>query len=288
MLPGAGQPGLGQPGLGQPSLGQSPGGRSGVDQPGSGRPSPAERARSLLLAADSLSVDWAGGRHEAHRSHHCGPGGQLTLDLPPASAPARQVGSAQAPGPRRLPVRLHLTDIAPVPTPERVRAQLTVTGWLGTGPVRHRCPSHRDEYGEPADVLASPVEIGGLILTADGAAVPVDLQEYRRAEPDPLALVESGQLTQLTRDHADALDLLTRLLEARDLMGAVAVVPHALDRYGIVLRVLHRDGRTDVRLPFRARAVSVAQAGAELRRLLVEATSRQSWPSLAPRRPGIT
>lgn len=262
--------------------------------PGAGSPTPAERARSLLLAADSLSVDWAGGRHEAHRSHHCGPGGQLTLDLPPASALARQVGGPAAgtvsslPGPRRLPVRLHLTDIAPVPTPERVRAQLTVTGWLRAGPVRPRCAAHRDEHGEPADLLAAPVEIGHLSLSAGGATVPVEVEQYRRAEPDPLALVETGQLTHLARDHADAVDLLTRLLEARHLMGAQAVVPHALDRYGIVLRVLRRDGRTDVRLPFRTRAAGIAQAGAELRRLLVQATARNSWPSPAPRRPGIS
>jgi hypothetical protein len=266
--------------------------------PGAGSPTPAERARSLLLAADSLSVDWAGGRHEAHRSHHCGPGGRLTLDLPLATALARQVGGpvggqmggpvASLPGPRRLPVRLHLTDIAPVPTPERVRAQLTVTGWLRAGPVRPRCAAHRDGHGEPADVLAVPVEIGDLSLSTGGATVPVEVEQYRRAEPDPLALVETGQLTHLARDHADALDLLTRLLEDRHLMGAQAVVPHALDRYGIVLRVLRRDGRTDVRLPFRSRAAGIAQAGAELRRLLVEATACRSWPSPAPRRPGIS
>jgi hypothetical protein len=254
--------------------------------PTAAEPTPAERTRSLLLAADSLSVDWAGGRHEAHRSHHCGPGGRLTLDLPVGTALAHQVWSSDFPAPRRLPVRLHLTDIAPIATPERVRAQLTVTGWLGTGPDEH------DEHGERVDVLAAPVEIADLTLNTAGSAaavdVDVDVEAYRRAEPDPLALVEHGQLTHLARDHADVLDLLSRLLDARHLMGAMAVVPHALDRYGIVLRIQRRDGRTDVRLPFAARAASIAQAGAELRRLLVEGTARRSWPSLAPRRPGLS
>ena len=50
------------------------------------------------------------------------------------------------------------------------------------------------------------------------------------------------------------------------------------------LRILRRDGRVDVRLPFWARVASVGQAGGELRRLLVEATARRSWP--ASPRPG--
>jgi hypothetical protein len=239
-------------------------------------PSPAERARTLLHAADSLTLDWAGGRHEVHREHHCDGSGALTVDLPLSSPLAHQLGETGRGAPGRVPVRLHLTDVAPMAGGDRVRAQLTVTGRVWPGPVGRTCPAHREA---PGPVMVAAVEVADITFRRGGATVVVAVQDYRRAEPDPLALLEAGQLAHLARDHPDAVDLLTRLLDARKLMGARGVVPWALDRYGIVLRILRPDGVADVRLRFQPRVATAGQAGSQLRRLLVEATARRSWPS---------
>src|SRR3954468_17984590 len=77
--------------------------------------SPAERVRSVLVAAASLTLVAGGHRTYLVDRHTVEPDGRLTLDLPDRTA---------APG--GVPVVLELTDIAPIAMRNRVRAQVTV------------------------------------------------------------------------------------------------------------------------------------------------------------------
>ncbi|MEO3839608.1 hypothetical protein [Streptomyces sp. B22F1] len=97
---------------------------------GTAAPAPAERVRTILATAGSLTLETDGFRCDLVGLHTTapGPGGRLLRLRPPAeSALAARVVCAPA---GDLPVRLHLTDIAPVGVRDRVRARVTLTGWL--------------------------------------------------------------------------------------------------------------------------------------------------------------
>ncbi len=104
---------------------------------------------------------------------------------------------------------------------------------------------------------------------------PVPLAQYRDSEPDPLHLGAADQLQHLAAHHPDAIEVLSRLCTREALLGVTRVLPIALDRYGIVLRVERLRGHEDVRLPFDQRVDTGAAAAAELRRLLGQGTRRR-------------
>jgi hypothetical protein len=97
---------------------------------------------------------------------------------------------------------------------------------------------------------------------------PVPLAEYRAGEPDPLHPGAAEQLQHLAAHHTDAIGVLTRLIDREALIGATRVLPIALDRYGIVLRVERLRDHRDVRLPFSRRIDTGAEAATEIRTLL--------------------
>ncbi|MBT0772378.1 hypothetical protein KIH74_25765 [Kineosporia sp. J2-2] len=119
------------------------------------------------------------------------------------------------------------------------------------------------------------VEVAEVMLEEDGHNDWVTVEDYRGSEPDPLHLGAAEQLQHLVAHHPDAVVTLSRLCDQEAMLGVVRVLPIALDRYGIVLRVEKLREHRDVRLPFRRRVDTGTEAAAELRHLLAEGSRRR-------------
>ncbi|MEI5007043.1 DUF2470 domain-containing protein [Streptomyces sp. PmtA] len=235
--------------------------------------SPAERVRTVLAAAESFTVvtdahtcDLAGGG-----LHSVGDDGRLMLRLP---ADCRLAGEVALAPRGTLAVVLKFTDVAPVAVRERVRSRVTVAGWLAqAGP----------ECEESGTVTFRMVTAHVALETAAGP-VTVGLDELALARPDVLARHEAAMLTHLVDDHAEVVDLLTRLVDPRLLQGVVRVWPLAMDRRGITLRLEHAHGHHDVPLPFPRPVGDPGQSGERVRELLAAARACRRGSRL-PSRP---
>ncbi|MFG2622010.1 DUF2470 domain-containing protein [Streptomyces sp. NPDC048507] len=223
-------------------------------------PTAAERVRSALAAAHSMTVVIDGVHHEVR--HLDGSDVLGRLHLHPA-APAAGQDPAEAPD-ERPAIRLEFTDIAPTPVRDRVRARVTVLGRLLT--------PYADEHSAPG--TSTSVEYSQAVLeTSDGTAY-IGLEELDRAWPDPLAPYEAGMLTHLLDDHPELVTLLLRLVRPAPAATVLRALPLALDRYGITLRLEERRGHRDVRLPFPSPLDDVEQSGAQIQALLSAARRR--------------
>ncbi|MFE3763417.1 DUF2470 domain-containing protein [Streptomyces sp. NPDC059104] len=233
--------------------------------PATARPSDAERVRSVLAAAHSMTVVVDGVHHEVR--HLDGSDVLGRLHLHPAAPPAGEPG---LPLPDERPaIRLEFTDVAPTPVRDRVRARVTVLGRLLTP---YSGDGHADEGAAPGG--STCVEYGRAVLeTADGTAY-IGLEELDRAWPDPLAPYEAGMLTHMLDDHPELVTLLLRLVRPAPTAAVVRALPLALDRYGITLRLEERRGHRDVRLPFPSPLDDVEQSGAQIQALLSAARRR--------------
>ncbi|MFF6996798.1 DUF2470 domain-containing protein [Streptomyces sp. NPDC008313] len=213
-------------------------------------PAEAERARSVLAAAWSCTVTADGGREELVAAHHVTADGRVLLHVPGDSA----LLAAAVCAPRGEPSAvLEFADVAPVPLRDRIRARLWLAGWFAA---------------EDGRLLFRPTRI--VLRRASGAGT-VDLDEFRRAEPDPLATAEAALLTHLADAHPDAVERLTRLVAPGSLHGCVRVRPLAVDRHGLTLRVERRRGDGDVRLTFHTPADDVTQLTERMHVLLAQA-----------------
>ncbi|MGI5252486.1 DUF2470 domain-containing protein [Actinacidiphila glaucinigra] len=132
-------------------------------------------------------------------------------------------------GPEDTPISLEFTDVAPTPVRDRVRARVTVTGWTAA-PYRADAPA-----GQCVQFVNATLE------TAEGTA-SVGL--------------------------AELVPLLLRLVRPAPVPGARRVLPVAVDRYGITLRVEYGNGHTDARLPFPSRLEGADRAGNQIQALL--------------------
>lgn len=232
-------------------------------------PTDAERVRSVLAAAHSMTVVTDGQRTEIRHLDGTDPLGRLHLH------PAEPGGCAE----HRPAIRLEFTDIAPTPVRDRVRARVTLVGRLLT--------PYADEGSE-----STCVEFDRAVLeTADGARSYVGLDELDAARPDPLASYEAGMLTHLLDDHAELVTLLLRLVRPQPAAGAqpeagagsavLRALPLAMDRYGITLRLEERRGHRDVRIPFPSPLDDVEQSGAQIQALF-SAARRSSHRNTLP------
>lgn len=228
--------------------------------PAATAPTAAERVRSVLAAAHSMTVSLDGVRHEVR--HLDGSDVLGRLHLHPAAPAAGQPASALPDD--RPAIRLEFTDVAPTPVRDRVRARVTVLGRLLT--------PYADEHSAPGD--STCVEYCRAVLeTADGTTY-IGLEELDQAWPDPLAPYEAGMLTHLLDDHPELVTLLLRLVRPAPSSAVVRALPLALDRYGITLRLEERRGHRDVRLPFPSPLDDVEQSGAQIQALLSAARRR--------------
>ncbi len=119
------------------------------------------------------------------------------------------------------------------------------------------------------------------VLFVGAVSVPVPVEEYRAAAPDPLWRVAPGVLRHLEHGHmAD----LVGCVRAHGLHQADWVIPRGLDRYGLELLVLTADGTARVRLSFPDGPVaSLHEVPASIRTVL---TCRcQAGPGHHPSRP---
>ncbi len=222
-------------------------------------PTSAERVVTLLAAAHSLTVATGEAREEFAGLHSLDAVGRLLLWAPAHSCVTQVLevtgGDVEA--------CIEITDVAAVAVRDRVRARLTAHGWLSL--------MHRDEcYGTPELVL----ELDSVHLTERGRVSVLTPDELVRADVDPLAVQEADVLMHLADAHPEAVDQLTRLVHPDVLQSATRVLPLALDRYGIVLRIERLSGHRDVRLPFPHRAVDTVSAQRGLGALLAEAGRR--------------
>ncbi|MGW7137015.1 DUF2470 domain-containing protein [Streptomyces xanthophaeus] len=220
------------------------------------RPTDAERVRSVLAAAHSMTVV-ADGLHTAVRHLDGGdPMGRLHLH------PAEPGGD----GEERPAIRLEFTDIAPTPVRDRVRARVTVLGRMLT-PYPHGSAA-------PDPDGSTCIEFGRAVLETDEGIAHIGLEELDEAAPDPLAPYEAGMLTHLLDDHPDLVTLLLRLVHPLPTAAVVRALPVALDRYGITLRLEERRGHRDVRLPFPSPLDDIEQSGAQIQALFSAARRR--------------
>ncbi|MFI6146549.1 DUF2470 domain-containing protein [Streptomyces sp. NPDC051109] len=225
--------------------------------PAAGRPADAERVRSVLAAAHSMTVVTDGLSSEVRHLDGSDPMGRLHLH------PAEPGGESGY----RPSIRLEFTDIAPTPVRDRVRARVTITGRLLT--------PYTDEGSD-----STCVEFGRAVLETGEGRTCVGLEELDAARPDPLAPFEAGMLTHLFDDHAGLVTLLLRLVRPLPAAAIVRVLPLAVDRYGITLRLeLHR-GHRDVRLPFPSPLEDAEQSGVQIQALFSAARRRSHRNSL--------
>ncbi|MFD3696521.1 DUF2470 domain-containing protein [Streptomyces sp. NPDC058646] len=220
------------------------------------RPTDAERVRSVLAAAHSMTVVADGLRSEVRHLDGADPMGRLHLH------PAEPGGGAE----HRPAIRLEFTDIAPTPVRDRVRARVTVLGRMLT--------PYPQDGAESGSSDSTCMEFTRAVLeTGDGTA-HIGLEELDAARPDPLAPYEAGMLTHLLDDHPDLVTLLLRLVHPVPTTAVVRALPVAMDRYGITLRLEERRGHRDVRLPFPSPLDDVEQSGAQIQALFSAARRR--------------
>ncbi|MEU6848847.1 DUF2470 domain-containing protein [Actinacidiphila alni] len=221
-------------------------------------PEPAERVRSVLAAANSLSVTTAGACEEIMTGASVTVDGALGLRVP---ADCHIVGETLcAPG-RRTPVVLEWTDVAPVPVRGRVRARVRITARL-----------HAPDAGQRDGTLALRADVRQIaVATDERGAVLVEPAALLAARPDPLATAEARLLLHLVADHRGHVEALSHLLETRHLLGVTRITPLALDRYGVVLRLDYFRRSRDVRLPFTRPLSGSDELGHRLHELLAHA-----------------
>ncbi|MFD5875373.1 DUF2470 domain-containing protein [Streptomyces sp. NPDC060322] len=215
------------------------------------QPTPAERVLSILTAAHSMTVVSDGHDPvEVHRLDGTAAMGHIHLHEPsePGLAPA---------GPR-VPVRLEFTDIAPTPVRDRTRARVTVTGLLSA--------PYSTESAE-----STCMEFGQAVFEDHRGRAFVTLDVLQETDPDPIATSEAGMLTHLVDDHGELVPLLLRLVQPQPDKGVKRVLPLAMDRYGVTLRLEYSGTHRDVRLPFAKPVARLDQAGPQIHALLAAA-----------------
>ncbi|MFI9648134.1 DUF2470 domain-containing protein [Streptomyces sp. NPDC052040] len=213
-------------------------------------PAAAERARSVLAAAWSCAVTTEGGREELVGAHTAMADGRVLVQLPEDS----MLHAIALCAPRGEPSAvLEFADVAPVPVRSRIRARLWLAGSLAP---------------EEGNLVLRPMRIA---LHRSNGVTAVDPGEYAAAEPDPLAAAEAKLLTHLADAHPDAVERLTRLVEPDSMHGAVNVLPLAVDRHGLTLRIERSRGHGDVRLTFHRPADDVSELTERMHVLLAQA-----------------
>ncbi|MET9882743.1 DUF2470 domain-containing protein [Streptomyces sp. NPDC006430] len=234
--------------------------------PAAGRPTDAERVRSVLVAAHSMTVVTDGLCSEVRHLDGTDPMGRLHLH------PAEPGSGSE----HRPAIRMEFTDVAPTPVRERVRSRVTILGRLLTPYVPDATGGTKGAEGGGSTCVEF---VHAVLETTDGRSY-VGLEELEAARPDPLAPYEAGMLTHLLDEHAELVTLLLRLVQPLPATPIVRVLPLAMDRYGITLRLEERDGHRDARLPFPSPLDDVEQSGVQIQALFSAARRRSHRNSL--------
>jgi len=231
------------------------------------RPNWAERARTVLAAAASASVLWDGGRVDLLGCHHDDPLGDVILTLESTSTLVRAVREADG---GALAVTTELTELCAVSARERVRARVSLVGQLS-----EIADLELSDQSARLLIRIAEVSVDELGPHDEVGPGPVALADYQGSRPDPLHAGAAEQLQHLAAHHPDAIDVLSRLCDREALIGVTRVLPIALDRYGIVLRVERLRDHRDVRLPFDQRIDNGSEAAVQMRTLLARGARRR-------------
>lgn len=220
---------------------------------------PAERARTILAAADTLTLTLtttgARMRLDCVGLYAVDAASRLIL-LDPADA---RLTAALATAPHSgLAAYAEFTDIAPVVVRDRVRARLAFSGRLANA--------------GPDTLVFRPARAA---FSEDDAVHVLDMTELAAAAPDPLAGVEAELLSHLDTGHADLLLQLAEQIGRAHLGDVVDIRPVRLDRRGLVLRLEHEEREhEDVRVTFHTPAVGPHEVGHRIQELLDVAATR--------------
>ncbi len=243
-------------------------------------PTTAERVRSVCVKGRALlAVD--GGQPVATPVCHLLDDGSVALALDPGLASG--VGEAG-----RLAM-LELTDHAPLPLRERVRALVWVRGPLRQVPSDDvdelldriaaddpnpallqvqspRSLAAKSRRGGGARYLLARLTVESVVVADATGAEAVGVAELLAARPDPLCAIEADWLRHVTSSHPEVIARLAALLPPRLRSGRVH--PLAIDRYGMWLRVESDGGDRDIRLGFTRPAEDVAGLNRAVRMLM--------------------
>lgn len=244
-------------------------------------PTAAERARTLAYGVADGVLLAPGVPYAPVPAHTTDRDGRPLL-LVRADAP---IAAALA-GEDDVPATLRISDVAPVPLPDRVRGRAWLHGWLSEVPDGElRAAALRLSHAHPRPEL---LDLGAgrdgrrewTVLALEAAQVEIEdawgsatlePEEYADAAPDPFVAVEAGVLTHLDSAHRAELP---RLLPESVPPGPVR--PLALDRYGIWLRCSApppgAPSSFDVRLPFAEPVSDLHGLRRVYRRLFARAT----------------
>jgi hypothetical protein len=229
-----------------------------------------ERARTVATrAAAALCV--AGRQPSRPLAHATTAAGQVLVLVPRHGEAATAVD--RAPG-RDLSALLMVSDRAPVPLRDPVRATLWLSGWLTPVPAAdRRAAAVAFAEVRPEEAL---LDVGGaatllrldlaeVVLREGPGCAEVSPAAYAAARPDPLAGVEERVLRHLDRDHPEVLAALRTRVPAA---AGESVRPLGLDRFGYRLRVEGPGASRDVLVPFPRPLTCAGQLTAATTRLL--------------------
>jgi hypothetical protein len=173
-----------------------------------------------------------------------------------------------------------VTDHAPVPLRDPVRAQVWLSGWLTpVRPADERAATLAFAEVAPVGDLLDVgrgntllrLDLAEVVLGEGGAVAEVAPEAYQAATPDPLAGIEAAALQHLLSAHPDALSALRSWVPPCWRGEDAVVQPLGLDRFGFRLRIEHRHGTRDLRVPFNAPVTSPEALGPAVHRLLCSA-----------------
>ncbi|MFC7303226.1 DUF2470 domain-containing protein [Streptomyces monticola] len=217
-------------------------------------PTDAERARTILAAAGSLTLTTDGHQNDRVVLHVVDTASRLLLINPPDGRLTAELAVAPGSG---LASFAEFTDVAPVAVRDRVRARLALSGRLTLA-----CPD---------TLLFRPARAA---LTEGDEVRAIDVACLAAAPPDPLAVQEAELLSHLDAAHGETVARLARLVPARLLLDVVGIRPVRIDSKGLVLRLERLRTHHDVRVPFASAATSPEDVGRRIHELLALSTSR--------------
>jgi hypothetical protein len=223
-------------------------------------PTTAERIRSTCVRASCAILAVERVEPTSTPVHHLLDDGSFAITVP---GDGMLAGMALAAGTAGVQAVLEMTDVAPLPLREPVRALVWVRGRLRCVPV--------SEITTLLDVIAAEdpnpallqvnsdfvadtsfalhrLEVESVVIADSTGAESVAVGALLRARADPFCAVESCWLQHLESAHREVVDRLAARLPMALRRGRVR--PLSLDRYGVQLRVESDDGDHDVRLPF--------------------------------------
>lgn len=225
-------------------------------------PTTAERIRSACARAGSAMLAVEGIEPVPTPVHHLLEDGSVAITADLDGALNARVRAAGAGG---IQAVLELTDYAPVPLREPVRALVWIRGSLLPVPagqsaalldtiatadpnpalLQVNSTVHGDD--EPAATLLR-LKVDSVVAADSTGAESVPVEALLAAQPDPFCSMESCWLQHLEVAHREVVDRLAGRLPMPLRRGRVR--PLGLDRYGVQLRIEDDTGDHDVRLPF--------------------------------------